>query len=186
MPKVKTPALVLPVYFLLSFIIGLGFSILMFYLVHRHELGRGGASIITLCWNVFFVMILPLVLDWAEQKHFKAQFQDIDEVAKNSPELAGIVVDLCKKLSLPKPKLAFISSAQPDVFCYGLWGHNPRLVFSGAANGELVSSDMDIGLLKALLEAELIRLSSQDHTMIFFLFAVLQILFQQLLISIFG
>jgi hypothetical protein len=73
-------------------------------------------------------------------------------------------------------RFAVVDNAPEDLFSYGLWRMNPRLVISGKLLDKRVS-------LVPSIEAELSRFATQDHTFVFVLFAIVQIIMQQLLIA---
>ncbi len=59
------PVQVLKAYYLATFVLGTLLTIPVAHLVQIQEVGARGASLMTLCWNVLFIMVLPLVMDWA-------------------------------------------------------------------------------------------------------------------------
>lgn len=171
------PSRVLAIYYVASFTTGLLLTVLTAYLLTINELGARGAALMTLCWNVLFVLILPLVLDWSERKHFKARFIKLEEVAASNPELAAALSDQCEKLSLPKLRLAVVDAPGEEVFGYGLWGSNPRLVVTGA-----VLNEHEQAHVLPSIEAVLTGVKTQDHTMVFVLFSVFQIVLQHIFV----
>lgn len=126
------PSRILKVYYLSTCIAGLLFTIPVAHAVQMHDLGARGAAILTLCWNVLFIMVLPLVMDWAESRYFKARFVQLEEVAKDNPELAAVIAEQCKKLSIPGFRFAVVDTTSDELFSYGLWRSNPRLVLPGS------------------------------------------------------
>jgi hypothetical protein len=148
----------------------------MVQLIQTHDLGVKGAAITTLTWNVLFVMLLPMVMDWCESYYFKARFMKLEEIANTNPELANVISKQCEDLSIPGVRFAVVDNAPEDLFSYGLWRMNPRLVISGKLLDKRVS-------LVPSIEAELSRFATQDHTFVFVLFAIVQIIMQQLLIA---
>lgn len=140
----------------------------MAHWVKEHEVGANGAAFMTLCWNCLFVMILPLVMDWAERRYFKARFVALEEIAETNPELASVIAEQCKKLSIPGLRFAVVDTASDETFSYGLWRTNPRLVVPGRVLD-------DKNRIIPSVEAELSRFASQDHTIVFLLFTVLQV-----------
>jgi hypothetical protein len=151
-------------------------TILTAFLQARGELGARGGAIVTLCWNVLFILILPLVLDWSESKHCKARFLKLEEVAASNPELAAVLSEQCAKHSLSKLCLAVVDTPSEEVFSYGLAGSNPRLVVSGTFFNEHERSRM-----VPSIEAELARVKGQGQTVIFLLFTVLQVALQHVI-----
>jgi len=124
-------------------------------------------------------MVLPLVLDWSEQKYFKTRFLKLEEVASSNPELASALEEQCQKLSLPGLKLAVIDSPSSEMFVYGLGGNNPRLVLPNAMLKSLSKAE-----IIPSIEAELIRFRHQRHTFVFLFFAAVQIITQQVLLAL--
>ncbi len=170
------PSRVLTIYCALTFAAGVALTVLVAFLQANGELGTRGGAIVTLCWNVLFILILPLVLDWSESKHFKARFLKLEEVAASNPELASVLSEQCEKHSLSKLRLAVVDTPSEEVFSYGLAGSNPRLVVSGTFFNEHEKSRM-----VPSIEAELSRVKAQGQTVIFLLFTVLQVALQHLL-----
>ncbi len=68
------PSKVLRIYYLTTFVIGLGLTVPVAHCVRTDDVGARGAALLILSWNILFVMILPLILDWAESRYFKARF----------------------------------------------------------------------------------------------------------------
>lgn len=173
------PSTVLSVYCLSTFVVGLFLAALTAYGVHQHVFGSNGAALTALCWNLVFVMILPLVLDASEQKYFKARFLQLEEVAKTNPELASMLNEQTKKMSVPNLRLAVVDSPHHQVFGYSLWGINPRLIIPNCLLGK-----QDVKVLIPSIEAEFNRFNSQDHTVVFLLFTAVQIALQQFLLTV--
>jgi Zn-dependent protease with chaperone function len=172
------PSRILKVYYLATLIAGLLFTFPVAQMVQQHELGARGAAILTLCWNVLFIMVLPLVMDWAESRYFKARFMQLEEVAKDNPELAAVITEQCKKLSIPGFRFAVIDTNSEELFSYGLWRSNPRVVLPVS----FLTADQKSRTIPSI-EAELTRFASQDHTFVFLLFTVVQVMLQHLLIA---
>lgn len=176
------PSRALQFYYGITFTVGLIMTLPMAYWVRTDELGARGAAILILSLNVLFVMVLPLVMDWAESKYFRARFVALEEVAQNNPELAMMLSSQCEKLALPGLKLAVVDQTNSDeLFSYGLWRNNPRLfisnkVLQAAADKEFAPS----------IEAELTRFANQDHTLVFLMFAGFQVMAQNLLVYLMG
>jgi Zn-dependent protease with chaperone function len=177
LPMIR-PSKVLRIYYLTTFLIGLGLTVPLAHYVRIDEVGARGAALLILSWNILFVMILPLILDWAEGRYFKARFLALEEVAKDNPELAEMLRMQCEKLSLPNLKLAVIDNHDSELFSYGLWRNNPRLIVS---NEVLTKHSMQREIAPSI-EAELTRFASQDHTLIFLMFAAFQLMAQNLLL----
>jgi hypothetical protein len=162
---------VLKIYYLTTFLVGTLLTIPLAQLLQLQEVGARGAALMALCWNVLFIMVLPLVMDWAERRYFKARFMALEEVAKTNPELASFISDQCKKLSIPGLRFAVVDSSVDELFSYGLWRHNPRLVVPGS----FLSAEGKTTVIPSV-EAELSRFAHQDHTFIFLLFTIVQVM----------
>jgi len=137
-----------------------------------------GAAIITLSLNVLLIMILPLVLDWAESRYFKARFLGLAEIAKTNPDLASNLEEQCKRLAISKLRLAIVESPSDVLFSYGLWRLNPRLVLSDS----MLNEEDQVRMLPSV-EAELARFASQDRTLVFLMFTVVEEIFQIVLLA---
>jgi hypothetical protein len=116
-------------------------------------------------------MILPLVMDWAERRYFKVRFMALEEVAKTNPELASVISEQCKRLAIPGLRFAVVDTPSTELFSYGLWRHNPRLVVPGA----FLAGDSKTTMIPSV-EAELSRFANQDHTFVFLLFTITQVI----------
>lgn len=177
MGKTLRPSRVLSLYYLITFMIGVALTFPVARWVAVGEIGARGSAILTLCWNVLFIMLLPLILDWAERRYCKARFVELEEVARANPELALVISEHCKKLSLPGLRLAVIDTNSDELFSYGLWRSNPRLIIPNA-----LLNVQDRTQAIPSIEAELSRFAHQDHTLVFLLFTALQCIIQQLII----
>lgn len=176
--KPLKPSTVLGIYYLTTFIVGVGLAFPVARCVAIGEIGARGSAILTLCWNVLFVMLLPMVLDWAERRYFKARFVALEDIAKTNPELALMIGEHCKKLSLPGLRLAVVDTTSEELFSYGLWRTNPRLIIPDA-----LLNQPEKGQAIPSIEAELSRFANQDHTLVFLIFTVIQCIVQQLLLA---
>lgn len=172
-----TPSRVLKAYYAVTFLAGLAFTFPVAKWVTTDDVGLRGAALLILSWNVVFVMLLPLVLDWAERHYYKARFIALEEVAQDNPELARALASQCEKLSLPGLRLAVVDDSVDEMFSYGLWRNNPRLVMSANA----LKAQMEKGIAPGI-EAELTRFASQDNTLIFLMFAGFQVMVQNVLV----
>lgn len=170
------PSRVLKIYYLLTFAIGILLTLPVAHWVQTQELGGRGAAGMTLCWNVLFIMLLPLVMDWGERRYFKARFLALEEVAETNPELATVIKEQCQKLNLPNLRFAVVDTTD-EMFSYGLWRNNPRLVVSDKFLAE------DKSKIIPSIEAELTRFTSQDHTFVFLAFTIVQLMLLQMLIA---
>jgi hypothetical protein len=179
-----SPSKALKLYYLATFVLG---TILTFPLAHwvqGNDIGIRGAALLSLSANILFVMLLPLIMDFAESHYFKAKFLALEEIAKDNPELAGILEAQCQKLSLPGLKLAIVDGnnkdgdAPQELFSYGLWRHNPRLFL----NQKVLRQKEIVQLMAPSIEAELSRFAKHDHTIIFVCFAAFQIILQNILV----
>ena len=173
------PSKILSIYFAVTLLIGIALTIPVALWVNENELGARGAAIMTLCWNVLFAMVLPLVLDWCERRYSKVRFLELEEIAETNPELAAAISEQCEKMAIPRLRLAIADSSTDEVFTYGLFGYNPRLILPNT----LLRSD-EQALIVPSIEAELTRFANQDHTMMFLLFTILQIVLQHVIIAI--
>ena len=165
------PSRVLKAYYLVTFVVGMLMTFPVAHWVQVHEVGARGGAIMTLCWNVLFVMLLPLVMDWGERRYFKARFIALEEVAETNPELANVITEQCRKLSIPGLRFAVVDSNADELFSYGLWRTNPRLVVPGS----YLSQPAETTVVPSV-EAELSRFASQDHTFVFLLFTIVQVI----------
>jgi Zn-dependent protease with chaperone function len=172
------PSRILKVYYGATLVAGLLFTFPVAQMVQQHELGARGAAILTLCWNVLFIMVLPLVMDWAESRYFKARFMQLEEVAKDNPELAAVITQQCEKLSIPGFRFAVIDTNSDELFSYGLWRSNPRVVLPTS----FLTNEQKSRTIPSI-EAELTRFASQDHTFVFLVFTVVQVMLQHLLLA---
>jgi len=165
------PSRVLKIYYLVTFAIGTLLTLPVAQLVQVQDVGPRGAALVTVCWNVLFVMLLPLVADWAEQRYCKARFMALEEVAKTNPELANVISSECKRLSIPGLRFAVVDKAD-ELFSYGLWRNNPRLIMPG----NYLDADTKTTIIPSV-EAELGRFAKHrnDHTAIFLVFCLIQI-----------
>jgi Zn-dependent protease with chaperone function len=163
------PAKVLRLYYTASFIAGIILAFLLAHWVAAGEIGARGAAVMTACLNVLLIMLLPLVLDFSERSYFKARFLMLEELAQTYPELAQILRDQCTKLKIANLKLAIVHSSSQELFSYGLWRNNPRLVVPDS----LIAIDQVSRMIPSI-EAELFRFSIQDRTVLFVIFAAVQ------------
>jgi hypothetical protein len=173
-----SPSRVLKLYYLASFLIGLVLTVFLVHWIATKEIGIRGGAIVTLSFNVLMIMLLPLVLDWAEMRYFKARFLGLEEIAKTNPNLATSLEEQCKRLDIPKLRLAIVESPSDELFSYGLWRINPRLVLSKS----ILSGEDHIRMLPSV-EAELARFASQDRPLVFLMFTVVQEICQIILLT---
>jgi hypothetical protein len=171
------PSQVLTYYYALTFLLGTVLTVAVAFGVNAGEISPGGAAIMSLSWNVLFIMILPLVLDWSERKHCQARFLELEDIQGSNPELAAVIAEQCRHLSIAGLRLAVVDKGSDELFSYGLWGYNPRLILPQ----KLLTSQPPAAVWPSI-EAELTRFASQDHTMIFLLFTVLQITLELVLV----
>lgn len=172
-----TPSRVLKAYYATTFLVGLALTVPVAYYVTTDDVGYRGAALVLLSVNVLFVMLLPLVLDWAERRYYKARFLAMEEVAKDNPELALILSSQCEKLALPGLRLAVVDDSVDEMFSYGLWRNNPRLIVST----QVLNAHTQKNLAPSI-EAELTRFASQDNTLIFLMFAGFQVMIQNIIV----
>jgi|SRR5271170_120005 len=163
------PLRILKIYYALSLTAGVVMTFCLAHWVATKEIGARGAAVMTVCLNVFLIMLLPLVLDWAERKYFKARFLALEEVAEANPQLAIILKEQCERLEIPNLRLAIVHSPSKDLFTYGLWRNNPRLVVSDS----LLTVDQANKMVPSI-EVELLKFASQDGPLVFFAFSILE------------
>lgn len=168
--RMSSPSRILRMYYISTFLLGLVAIVPMSEWVKLNELGTRGAFGLILCWNVLCLMLLPLVIDWAERHYLKARFVAIQDIADHNPQLAEVIKTQCERLSISSLKFAVVENASEDLVSYGLWRSNPRLI---------VSSDMlkPENHEKAIpsVEAELARfIKRDDNTVIFLIMAGFQ------------
>jgi hypothetical protein len=164
-----SPSRVLKLYYVVSFALGILLTLFLSHCVSTKDIGPRGAAVIILSFNVFLIMILPLALDWAERRYFKARFLALEDMRKTSPELATVLEQQCKRFAIPKLRLAIIESPTDELFSYGLWRLNPRLILSNS----LLTEEKRLSSIPSI-EAELARFASQDLTLIFLMFVVIE------------
>jgi Zn-dependent protease with chaperone function len=170
------PNQLLSIYFTSAFFIGIGLSAMLAHLESTKAVGILGGAVLTTCWNVFFLMILPLVQDWAQHNYCRARFIPLEEVKTTNPQLANILQNLSKRFSLGNLKLAIADVKADAPLSYGLLGSNPRLIVPQQMLDNLTTTSEES------LEDELYHLTQQDHTLMFFMFTALQIIVQQALV----
>lgn len=173
------PAALLRTYCAVTFAIGTALTAPVAYFIHTKDLEMNAGIFLALSWNILFVMILPLILDWSERKYARARFIELEELAKTNPELKAALDAQCEKLALPRLRLAVADTAGDETFSYGLFRNNPRLIVPAKA----LSEDEKARLIPSI-ESELMRFKRRDLTPVFLLFAALQIAVQFLLISV--
>ncbi len=173
------PSRSLNIYLLATFLTGVALSTATVAWVGDGEITAGGAAVLTLTWNVFFLMVLPLVLDWSQRKYFKARALDMKQLSSEHPEIAQAISQECERHSLPGLKMAVVDSVNDEIFSYGLPGVRPRIIIS---NGMLESAQER--MIIPSIEEEIERSARHDQTTIFLLFAAIQIVGQQALIAL--
>jgi hypothetical protein len=173
------PSRILKIYYAVTLAVGIILTIPLAHWVQIQEVGVRGGIIMTLCWNVLFVMLLPMVMDWGERHYFKARFMQIEEIASSNPELAAVIKEQCQKLHIPGCRFAVVSSTNAELFSYGVWGRNPRLVVS-----ESLLSPEEKSKIIPSIEAELNRFSRTEPTIVYVGFAFLQLAVQFLLLHV--
>lgn len=169
------PNKILRIYLGASFVVGLLFSVAVAFLTKSGEIETHSGAVLPLCWNVLFMLILPLVLDWSEQKYLKARFLELEEVARDNPELKAYLDQQCAKLQVETIRLAVVDAPVDQPFSYGLWKYNPRLIVPKSA----LSTDETARAIPSI-ELELSRFARQSVTLTFFTFTVVQVLAQYL------
>lgn len=165
-----SPSRILRMYYVTTLLLGLCMILPMSEWVKLNELGTRGAFGLILCWNVLCLMLLPLVIDWAERHYLKARFVEIQEIAKSNPQLAEVISVQCQRLSISSLKFAVVDNSPEDLVSYGLWRTNPRLIVS---SDMLKPENQDKAIPS--VEAELARfIKRDDNTVIFLMFAAFQ------------
>jgi hypothetical protein len=165
-----SPSRILKMYFIATLVVGLAAMVPVSQWVKLNELGTRGAFGLILCWNVLCLMILPLVIDWAERFYLKARFVAIQDIAKDNPQLAEVISMQCERLSITSLKFAVVDNSSEDLISYGLWRSNPRLIISG----DMLKPENQAKAIPSV-EAELARfIKRDDNTVIFAMFAAIQ------------
>lgn len=149
------------------------------YFLKAGEIELNAALILPVCWNVLFILILPLVLDWSERKYFKARFMYLEELTETNPELKIYLETQCQKHAVSELRLAVLDSSTVEPFSYGLWRYNPRLI---VPNSVLLPEQA--AKIMPGIELELNRFAKQEVSFIFVIFTVLQIAIQQLVVRL--
>jgi hypothetical protein len=175
------PAALLRTYCAVTFAIGTVLTAPVAYLIHTKDLEMNAGVFLALSWNILFVMILPLILDWSERKYARARFIALEELAETNPELKAALDAQCEKLALPGLRLAVADTAGDETFSYGLFRNNPRLIVPATA-----LSEVEKAKIIPSIELELARFKRQDSTPLFLLFAALQIGLQFLIVRMLG
>lgn len=171
------PSKVLRFYCAAACAIGVMLSLFVTVLVKQDEVGQNGALILTASWNVLMLMVLPMVLDWSERKYFNARFMQLEELAETNPELKAILDEQCQKLSLPGLRLAAVDTADGETFTYGLWRQNPRLIVPAAW-----LEKVDTSVIVPSIEVQLSRFAKRDVTIVFFVFFIVQVAVEQMML----
>jgi len=175
--QIMRPSKILGFYCALACLAGLMLSLLTVVLVKHDEIGHSGATILTASWNVLFLMVLPMILDWSERKYFNARFVQLEELAQENPELKAVLEEQCRKLSLPGLRLAAVDTADGESFTYGLWRQNPRLVVPLSW-----LKTYDQSKILPSIERQLNRFAKRDVSFVFLAFFVVQVALQNLLL----
>jgi Zn-dependent protease with chaperone function len=170
------PSRIMRLYLTTTCLVGILLTAATSVLLKTSIIEMNAALILPLCWNVLFMLILPLVLDWSEQKYLKARFLQLEELAQDNPELKNYLEQQCEKLALAKIKVAVIDSPVEETFSYGLLRYNPRLIVSSS-----MLSDTEKAKAIPSIESELNRFAKQEVSLYFIGFTVLQIVVQQLI-----
>lgn len=175
-----SPSKILTTYYIITFVTGALFTLPVAHWVSVKEVGMRGALGLILCWNVLFVMLLPLILDWLERKYLKARFIALEDLAKTNPELASALTQQCEKRAIPGLKLAVIDTNSSDLFSYGLLGSNARLMIPGS----LLEKEIDEEVIPSI-ELELSRFTRRNHTVVYLIFAGFQAVILSLVLAAF-
>jgi Zn-dependent protease with chaperone function len=170
------PSRIMRLYLTTTCVVGVLLTAATSVLLKNSIIELNAALILPLCWNVLFMLILPLVLDWSEQKYLKARFLQLEELAQDNPELKNYLEQQCEKMALAKIKVAVIDSPVEETFSYGLLRYNPRLIVSRS-----MLSDAEKAKAIPSIESELNKFAKQEISLYFIGFTVLQIIVQQLI-----
>lgn len=149
-------------------------------LLNRGEIGLSAALILPVSWNVLFMLILPLVLDWSEQKYLHARFLQLEEVAKDNPELKSYLEQQCRKLAVTSIKLAVVDTNGEETFSYGLMRYNPRVIVPS----KMMSVEEKSRVIPSI-DNELNRFARQEVSLYFLTFVFAQIAMQQIIFRFF-
>lgn len=160
---------ILRIYLGATFVVGVLFSAAVAHLTQIGEIENHSGAVLPLCWNVLFMLILPLVLDWSEQKYLKARFLELEDIAKENPELKAYLDNQCAKLHVESIKLAVVDSTVDEPFSYGLWRYNPRLIVPKSA-----LSAAEVTKAIPSIEVELSKFARQGVTLTYFTFTIVQ------------
>ncbi len=172
------PGTVLKVYLAVCFAAGIAMSAWMVTLVRVGEIDGHGAAVLALSWNVFFLLILPLLLDWSECTYFNARFMQLEELAESNPDLKAMLEEHCKTLSIDGLRLAAVDAANADLFSYGFLRQSPRLMVPASwltGNGDKLSFPS--------IEHELHRMAKANLSGAFVVFAMLDVIVEQVLLT---
>lgn len=163
------PAQVLKFYLLGTFLCGLVLCLPVFALIAHGDIEREAGVLLIFCWNVLCLLVMPLILDWSEQKYCKARFLAMEELAKENPELKAFLDLQCEKLALETLRFAITDIGPGDILSYGLLKHNPRLIVPAS-----FIADIDKTKTIPSIELELNRFAKQEISLYFLGFAVCQ------------
>lgn len=166
------PAQVLKLYLLSTFLCGILLCLPVFALIKYGDIERDAGVLLIFCWNVLCLLIMPLVLDWSEQKYCKARFLAMEELAKENPELKTFLDTQCKKLAIETLRFAIADAGPSDILTYGLLKHNPRLIVPSS-----FLSDIDKTKTIPSIELSLNRFAKQRISLSFLGFAICQSIF---------
>lgn len=171
---------ILRVYLASSCVLGLALTAMTVVYLKQGEIGQSAAFILPFCWNVLFMLILPLVLDWSEQKYLKARFLQLEDVAKDNPELKAYLDQQCQKLAVSNIRVAVVDSAVEETFSYGLLRYNPRIIVPS----KLLSDEEKAKIIPSI-ENELNKFKKQEVSLYFAAFTFAQLALQQIVFRVF-
>lgn len=173
------PSKILKTYLSLSCLLGILLTLLTSFLLRLGYIEFTAAFVLPACWNVLFLLVLPLVLDWSEQKYLKARFMQIEELAQENPELKTYLDMQCQKLSVSQIRLAVVESNGEETVSYGLFGSNPRLIVPKS----LLSLEEKSKIIPSI-ESELNKFARHELSFYFLGFTIAQIFLQQVLFGL--
>lgn len=173
------PSKILQAYLLASCLLGLALTIFTAIWLKQSIIELNAALILPVCWNVLLLLLLPLVLDWSEQKYLNARFLQIEELANDNPELKSYLDIQCEKLSVSQIRVAVVESGADETLSYGLLGNNPRVIVPKS----MLSLEEKSKIIPSI-ENELNKFARHELSLYFLGFTFFQLLLQQVLLRL--
>jgi hypothetical protein len=174
------PSRIMRAYLWSSGLLGFLLTALTVWLLNRGDIGLSAAFILPVSWNVLFMLVLPLVLDWSEQKYLHARFLQLEEVARNNPELKVYLEQQSRKLAVSTIRLAVVDTNGEETFSYGLMRYNPRVIVPSS----MMETEEKSRIIPSI-ENELNRFARQEVSLFYLGFTFAQIAFQQIVFRLF-